>query len=170
MLGDTVAAARSPFSQQQQLHNWGASILRASLSYPFMTKLYARPWVAFLMSLQGISNVFLFGDPLNQGPANGAASGGTVTGGGQTGYILNTSSSGLTAGDWIQLGIRLYMVTSVSGGTLGIWPQIRESPADGTTVIITNTQGLFRLTKNDRKYDVSNQRVYSITFEIEEAI
>lgn len=169
-LSDTVAASRSPFSLQQQVYNWQASILRASVSYQPMNNAQALPWVAFLMSLQGISNIFQFGDPLNLGPQNPAAVAGSVTGSGQTGYSLITSSSGLNPGDWIQLGLRLYMVTSVSGGTLGIWPQIRESPAGGTTLVITNTQGVFRLTKNERKYSVNDAKVFGITFEIEEAI
>lgn len=170
MLGDTVAAARSPFSRQQQIYNWGASILGASLSYQPMKNSEALPWIAFLMSLQGIAGVFLFGDPLNTGPQNPGASGGTVSGSGQTGYTLATSSSGLAAGDWISLGVRLYMVTSVGGGSLGIWPQLRESPAGGTEVVIRNTRGLFRLAKNERRYAVNDAKIYGITFEIEEAL
>jgi hypothetical protein len=70
-------------------------------------------------ALRGRKNVFQFGDPLNLGPQNNAATVGTMTGSGQTGYALATSSSGFTAGDWIQVGVRLYHVTSatrVSGG------------------------------------------------------
>lgn len=169
-LGDTVAASRSPFSLQQQIYNWGASILRASLSYQPMNNAQARSWVAFLMSLQGIANIFQFGDPLNTAPQNPGAVAGSVTGSGQTGYVLNTSSSGLTPGDWFQLGLRLHMATSVAGGVLGIWPQIRESPVNGTNLVIQNTKGLFRLTKNERKYSVNDAKVYGITFEIEEAL
>lgn len=169
-LGDTVGANRSPFSLQQQLYNWNASILRASLSYQPMKNAQALAWIAFLMSLQGVSNIFQFGDPLNLGPQNPGATAGTVTGSGQTGYSLITSSGGLTAGDWIQIGLRLYMVTSVSGGTLGIWPQIRESPAGGTALVIANTKGLFRLMKNERRYNVNDAKLYGVTFEIEEAI
>jgi len=167
---DTVGAARSPFSQQQQIYNWQASLLRASVSYQPMNNAQARAWLAFLASLQGISNIFQIGDPLGVAPQNSAAAAGTVTGSGQSGYTLVTSSSNLTPGDWIQVGLRLYLVTSVAGGTLGIWPQVRETPPDGTALIISNTQGLFRLTKNDRKISVNDAKVYGITFEIEEAI
>jgi hypothetical protein len=170
MLGDTVAANRSPFSQQQQIYNWGASILRASVSYPAMLKTEGQPWAAFLASLQGIANIFQFGDPLNTAPQNVGVTPGAVSGGGQVGYTLVTTSSGLAPGDWIQIGLRLYMVTASFMGTLGIWPQLRESPTDGTGLVVTNTQGLFRLTKNDRKYSVNDAKVYGITFEIEEAI
>jgi hypothetical protein len=169
-LDEVVGAARSPFSQQLQTMDWGQSVLRASLSYPFMPPTIVKPWKPFLMLLRGKLNVFQFGDPLNVGPQNAGATAGTVTGSGQTGYALNTSSSGLLPGDWIQLGLRLYHVTSVSGGALTIWPPIRESPADGTSLIITNTQGLFRLTKNSTKLIVDEERFTSITFEIEEAL
>lgn len=169
-LNDTVGSVRSPFSLQQQISNWGASILRGSVSLPPMQKGLARPFVAFLAAAQGIASVFSIGDPVSTGPANPGATAGTVTGSGQTGYVLDTSSSGLLPGDWFSLGLRLYMVTSVSGGILGVWPQIRESPAGGTPLVITNTQGLFRLTKNERKFTQSVGGIYSITFEIEEAL
>ena len=169
-LSDVIGAARSPFSLQQQTQDWQQSILRASVSYPPMSIAQAIPWVVFLMALRGIENVFMIGDPQNLGPQNPAAVPGTVTGSGQTGYSLNTSSANLTPGDWIQIGQRLYRVLSVAGGVLGIWPPIRESPADGTALIINNTQGLFRLTKNDRGYTVNAQHSYSFTFEIEEAL
>ena len=169
-MGDTVGSARSPFSQQQQIQQWNASLLRASVSYQPMTDPQARPWLAFLAALQGVANIFQFGDPVLTGPQSPAAVAGAVSGANQTGYTLNTTSSGLTLGDWIQIGLRLYLVTSVAGGALGIWPQIRETPADGTPLVITNTQGLFRLTKNQRKISVNTARHYGITFEIEEAI
>lgn len=169
-LADTVASSRSPFSLQQQIYNWNASLLKASVSYQPMYDSQARPWMAFLAACQGTASIFQFGDPMLTVPQNPAASGGSVTGSGQTGYVLQTSSSNLTPGDWIQIGLRLYMVTSAAGGTLGIWPQIRESPAGGTSVLITNTQGLFRLSKNQRGYTVNESHVYSVTFELEEAI
>jgi hypothetical protein len=170
-LADTVGAARSPFSRQQQIQNWSAAIWSASLSYAAMQYLEALPLITFLRNTQGKANVFMFGDPQNLGPQNPSASAGAVSGSGQTGYQLITTSSGLTPGDYFQLGVRLYAVTSVLGGTLGIWPNIRESPASDTALILTNTQGLFRLSSNVRKYSVKpGQMVKPIIFEIEEAI
>lgn len=169
-LDEVVGATRSPFSQQQQTNDWGQSVLRASVSYPFMPASVVAPWRAALMALRGILNAFQIGDPLSTRPQNVGATAGTVTGSGQTGYVLNTSSSGLLPGDWIQLGVRLYCVTAAGGGALSIWPPIRESPAGGTNLIITNTQGLFRLTKNSTKIIVDDERFASITFEIEEAL
>jgi hypothetical protein len=169
-MNDVVGSARSPFSLQQQIYQWNQSILRASVSYQTMTASAAKPWLVFFALLQGISGVFSIGDPANTGPQNSGATAGTVSGSGQTGYSLVTTSSGLLPGDWIQIGLRLYMVTSSSSGTLGIWPCIRESPTSGTALIINGTTGLFRLQKNSRKYSVRPGKVYSISFEIEEAL
>jgi len=171
-MADNVGIVRSPFSWQRQLQGWNQAKLAASLSYPFLTNAQMTYWRVFLASLQGVANAFQFGDPMNQGPQNPGATAGSVTGSGQIGTTLITSSSGLTPGDWFQIGYRLYMVLSVSGGTLGIWPPIRESPAGGSNLIIHDTQGLFCLTKNERGYGVSvdNGRNYSLVFEIEEAL
>jgi len=168
---DVVGSAQSPFSLQRQIQVWGAAQIRASISYPLMPTKQAAPWRAFL-ALANMGSVFSIGDPLNQSPQHVGATGGTVSGSGQTGFFLSTSSSNLTPGDWIQIGLRLYLVTSVAGGYLGIWPQIRESPASGSSLIITNTTGLFRLMKNQRKIGVSveNGRNWALDFEIEEAI
>src|SRR5262249_7730915 len=115
-LDDVIGEAKSPFSLQKQVQDWGAAILRASLSYQPMSATDARAWVAFLMACRGVGSVFQFGDPVNKGPANPSATAGSVVGSGQTGFSLVTSSSGMTAGDWFSLGVRLYMVTTVSGG------------------------------------------------------
>jgi hypothetical protein len=170
-LSDVVGAARSPFNNKQQIFYWGQGLMRASLSYPKMTNAQALPLITFLRDVQGITKIFQFGDPKRTGPQNPAAAAGVVSGANQTGYTLITTSSNLTPGDWIQLGLRLYSVTEVAGGTLGIWPNLRESPADGTDLVIANTQGLWRLTKNERRYtDSSALNVDPITFEIEEAL
>lgn len=169
-LMDVVGVNASPFSLQKQFQDWGQSRLSASVSYQPMTAAQAAQWEVFLMACRGPLSVFQIGDPIRLAPQNSGASAGAVSGSGQTGYTLVTTSSGLTAGDWFALGVRLYRVTSVSGGTLGIWPPLRESPTSGTALTIVNTQGLFRLVKNDRKYSVNEMRIYGFTFECEEAL
>ena len=84
-LSDVIGSNRSPFTLQQQVYDWGQAILRASLSYQPMLPPQSAAWEAFLMNCQGINNVFLFGDPLRLAPINAGATGGTVTGSGQTG-------------------------------------------------------------------------------------
>ena len=171
-LGDIVGAAPSPFSYQQQIQSSDAAKMRASLSWARQSNADAMPLLVFLRQTQGIANIFLFGDPKRTAPQNPAAVGGAVSGSGQTGYtLLVTGSSDLTPGDYFSLGLRLYFVVSVDGGTLGIWPNLRESPTDGTDLVLVNPQGLFRLTKNQRKFiDDDALTVAPITFEIEEAL
>lgn len=167
---DVQGSNRSPFSLRRQIYDWQQSILRASVSFAPMSEAQALPWIVFLLALRGINGVFLFGDPRRTTPQNGGATAGTVTGSGQTGYELVTSSTNLTPGDWFSIGVRLYRVLTVSGGTLGIYPPIRESPVSGSDLVIVNPQGLFRLTKNQRKYSEKEGGIYGFTFEIEEAL
>lgn len=169
-LSDIVGENASPFSAQSQFQDWQQSRLRASVSYQPMNDAQARPWLAFLMACRGKLSVFSFGDPLHLTPAVAGYTAGAVSGSGQTGYVLVTTSSGLSPGDWLSLGLRLYMVTSVTGGTLGIYPPLRESPASGTDLVVVNTTGLFRLKTNVRKYTENELKLYGITFEIEEAL
>ncbi|MDE2105674.1 MAG: hypothetical protein KGL39_51075 [Patescibacteria group bacterium] len=168
---DLSGATLNPFTGQQQTQDWQNARLEASLLYQKMTNSQAIAWAAFLHSLRGRVNAFQFGDPLNRGPQNPAAVAPTVSGSGQTGFLLNTvGGSGLMPGDWIQIGYRLYRLTSVNQGQLGIWPNLRESPANGTPIQIQNTQGLWKLKANDQKFSVKETKLYGFTLEIREAI
>jgi hypothetical protein len=179
---DTVAMSVSPFTGQQQIQDWQASMLAASISMPPLTHAQAQDWIAFLMELRGQANVFQFGDPLATAPRGSGAGTPLVDGGGQKGYTLAlkgwaASAAGvLLRGDWIQIGYRLYrtMATANADGAgkvvLKIWPQLRESPGDGDALILTNTKGLFRLQQNARKWSITASRTYGMQFEIMEAL
>jgi hypothetical protein len=80
---DTVAVSISPFTGQQQIQDWQASYLEASISMPPLTHPQARDWIAFLMSLRGQANVFQFGDPLAASPRGSALGTPRVDGAGQ---------------------------------------------------------------------------------------
>lgn len=181
-LQDLVASVDNPFTGQQQLQDWQASYIEASVSMPPLTGKQAPAWIAFLMSLRGTLNVFQLGDPLLTAPQGSAAGTPLVNGGSQTGFTLATkgwtpfASGVLLPGDWIQIGYRLYrnLATLNADGsgyaTASIWPQIRESPADGTALVLNNTQGLFRLKANSRKYSMLSNRTYGLQFDIREAL
>jgi hypothetical protein len=138
---DAVASTTNPFTQSQQILDWGASLLEATITMPPLTDEQARAWAAFFMQTHGQANVFAFGDPLATFPLGTPSGTPVVNGGTQSGYTLASrgwmasTSDLLLAGDWIQLGPRLYRnlddVTSDGSGnaTLNIWPQIRETPA-----------------------------------------
>lgn len=174
---DMVAISQSAFSGQQQIQNWNSSWLEASVNMPVMTPTLFREWQAWLMGLKGQSAVFQLGDPILAHPRGTGLGTPTVVGSGQTGYTLATTgwsgANALLAGDFIQIGYRLYTnLVAIGAGsqTLTIWPQIRESPLNGTPIVIHNTQGLFRLKSNSRKWSLNGQRYYSFGFEIREAL
>lgn len=58
---DAVAASVSPFTFQQQVQQWSGSYRKASVSMPAMSDATAQAWVAFLVALDGVANVFQFG-------------------------------------------------------------------------------------------------------------
>ena len=181
-LQDIVASVDNPFTAQQQFQDWQASYLEASVSMPPLTAAQAPAWIAFLMSLRGTLNVFQMGDPLRSTPQGSGAGSPEVNGANQVGYTLATkgwtaSASGvLLPGDWLQIGYRLYnnlgIVNADGSGnaTLSIWPQLRESPTDATAIVLNNTQGLFRLKANSRKYSMLANRTYGLQFDIREAL
>ena len=180
MAEDTVAVSVSPFTAQQQVQDWQAGHLSASVSMPALTNAQAQEWIAFLMALRGQANVFQLGDPLAVAPRGTGSGTPVVDGSGQTGYGLNlrgfAGAGVLLPGDWLQIGYRLYrnlLIANADGGghvSLSIWPQIRESPGDGTAVVLNNTQGLWRLSGNSRKWSITAARVYGMQFDIMEAI
>ena len=169
---DIVGVSTNPFTAEQQVMSWGgAAWLEISVSYQAMTYAQAQPWIALLMGLQGTANLIQLGDPL-QKPLNPLAMGGLLaSGAGQTGNVLVTSGGGnQSVGDWIQIGWHLHKITAIAGPSLTIWPPIRESPTDGQGIAITNTQGVWRLKANSRKWAVAVNKLYSISFELREAL
>ena len=90
------------------------------------------------------------------------------------GWTPNTSGI-ILAGDQIQVGYRLYLVcpdaNSGANGyaNLTIWPSIRETPANGTAVTLTNPVGLFRLADNRRVINWSPSRLTTLSVTAVEA-
>lgn len=58
---DPVAISISPFTGSQQVQIWASGWQEVSVSMPPMTQSQATAWVAFLVALQGVANVFQFG-------------------------------------------------------------------------------------------------------------
>ena len=183
---DVVGVSTSPFTGQQQVMDWQASWLEASVQMPPMAQGAAQAWISWLLQARGQAGVFQLGDPAGQSPRGNAltASGPVafVDGAGQSGYRLRTklwaanTPGVLLPGDWIQLGYRLYrnldQADADGGGnvTLNIWPQLREEPLNNLPVIVQNTRGLWRLKTNARKWSLGEARIYGLTFDIREAL
>lgn len=189
MATDVVSMAESPFTLSQQVVRHAGARWQANITIPSTKREDAEYWNAFLLRLRGRFGTFLLGDP-NAATSRGiaATTPGTpvVNGASQTGNELDidgcpTSRTGyLKAGDYIQLGAgataRLYKVledvdTNVSGEcTLNVWPDLRSSPIDDSTVVVQNAKGVFRLASNEASWSIDNAGIYSIAFGAVEAL
>jgi hypothetical protein len=186
---NAVAISESPFTFKQQVIAHQGQRWEAEITLPPQKRATAETWAAFLMSLQGSRGTFLMGDP-NAATARGSASttAGTpvVNGASQTGQSLTVdglpaSATGyLLAGDYIQLGggssATLHKVlqnvdsNALGQATIELWPYVRTSPADGATILVSNAQGVFRLTNNQADWSIDSASVYGISFAAVEAV
>lgn len=156
-----VAINRSPFSFAEQVFEHTGQAWEITVDLAPMKRTPAAPWIAALMSLNGRSGMFYFGDTAYRAPRGIGTGTPIVNGAGQTGYDLLTygwavSTTGIMkAGDWIQLGSgatqRLHMVMSDTNSnaagvaTLTLWPRVRAAFPDDTPITVTNPKGVFRL-------------------------
>lgn len=180
---ESVALSRSPYTFATQVQEHQGSAWSAEVTLPPMARADAEEWIAFLLSLRGQRGTFYLRDPLGITPRGSASGTPLVNGGGQTGNVLSTdgwstSVNGvLLAGDYIQLGTRLYKVledVNADGSgeaDITIWPSLRESPADNDTVITTDCKGLFRLSSNvNQIWNAEETRLYGASFTAVEAL
>lgn len=177
-----VAVSVSPFTAQQQAYQHQGQVWQAEITLPNMTRAQAEPWVSAFLQLNGRYGTFRLGDAAGRTPRGIATGTPLVKGASQTGQSLITdgwtpSQTGiLKAGDYMQIGDRLYKVLSDTNSngsgeaTFDIWPRLRESPADNAAITTSNCTGLFRLTSNEMPWEVGLGAVYSVSFSAVEAI
>lgn len=170
--------ARSEFTGQEQITQWPGEWLEVEASLPAMeTRLKAEAWTSMLTALRGRIGTFLLGPEKPARTPQGTASGVTVSGGAQLGTTITLAGSGaFVVGDWIQLGSgatsRLHKILAAGAvaGTHNIFPRLRESPGNGSSVVVTNPKGLFRLAEDAREWDIDVAKMYGIRFRAMEAI
>jgi len=185
---NAVGISTSPFTFSQQVYKHQGQRWEADVALPAMTRAEAEEWFSFLVKLNGRYGTFLLGDPHSapRGSAKDTAGTPVVNGASQTGSTLAidglpTSTTGyLLAGDYIQLGTgssaRLHKVvndvdTNSSGeATLDIWPDLRSSPADDATVVVSSAKGVFRLSTNETSVDINEIEHFGIVFAATEAL
>lgn len=177
---------QSPTTFVQQVIRHQGQRWEADISLPPMKRASAEEWIGFLLQLDGRNGTFLMTPPEALTPRGSAGGTPVVFGASQTGSTLaidggTVSTTGyLKAGDFIQLwtgsATRLHKVvkdadTNASGEvTVDIWPNLRESPADNATVVVTAAKGRFRLDQPIMDWSVNNASIFGITFGIVEAI
>jgi hypothetical protein len=168
-----VAQTASPFTAQQQVYEHPGSWWSAQFDLPTLTRAQAEAWIAFLLSLNGRSGSFLFGDPAGTAPLGSAGGSPIVNGAAQTGKSLNISglTGVLKAGDYFSIGSgltqRLYKNLTDQGPgvvTLDIFPRLRESPANAAPLTLTNAQGVFALAENLTSWSIDNAKLYGLSF------
>lgn len=185
---NVVGESVSPFTLGQQEQLWPGNMFTIDFTAPPMLAVQAEQWVSFLGLLYGKFGTFLMGDYNRltpQGPMSGAplVNGSNLNGSDQ--LLVRGATASVTnwavAGDYVQVTAsgmpqRIYKVlanaSSDSGGhvTLQIFPSIRESLSDGTTIVTSNCAGSFRLSENVVLPKIDRNRIYSISFKAKEAI
>jgi hypothetical protein len=135
-----------------------------------MTRESAGAWSSFFLNLDGGYGSFWFGDVFNPEPMGSALGVPVVDGSSNAGRVVDSrgwtaNTSGiLKAGDRIQIGNCLYQITkdvdSDSSGEapLLIWPRLRATPADGSTIVTSSPKGLFVLSNPDLVLSTINLR------------
>jgi hypothetical protein len=184
-MSDAVSVFSSPFTGVQQTQQWpGGDNWDATITLPPMYLSTAWPWEGFFAELRGRANIFQLGDRRNTAPL-GVGTGTPVVNTSSDNLPMTTSlvtngwtvstSNLLLPGDKIQVGYRLYKVceavSSDGGGnaTITVWPSLRETPTTGTSVILTNPVGIFRLTSNRRAIHWSPSQLTTCSFQAIEA-
>lgn len=182
---NAVAYSRSPFTFAGQAHAYPGQMWQADITLPPMRRVDAERWVAWLVSLRGQFGTFLLGDPSCSTPQGSAGGTPLVNGAAQIGNLINidgctpSQTGWLKAGDYVQFGSGsssslhkvLEDVNSDASGnvTLEIWPSVRTAPADNSTVVTSNAQGVFRLSSNEQSWSVNEASIYGMTFGAVEA-
>lgn len=139
----------------QMLHGQGWGLTLEILP---MERAEVAEFESFLLSLRGGAGTFRLGDPFQSLPL-GAATGTPVTSGATrgaealsvTGWTASTTGQ-LMANDKLEIAGHLYTVLATvdsdgaGAATVDVWPPLRESYEDGTTVVTSNARGTFALT------------------------
>lgn len=183
---DVVGVGESPYTLSQETYEHPGKRWSAEINLIPMKRADAELWVAFLASLRGRRGTFLMGDPVGRTPRGAATGTPLVKGASQTGGTLITDgwTAGVTGilktGDWIQLGSgsssRMHKVLQdadsdgTGNATLELWPGPRTAPADNAAITVADCKTVWRLSSNERRYDIATAQIFGISFSAVEAL
>lgn len=184
-----VGVVTSIFTGEQDVQEHAGQFWTGDLAWPAMKRATAEEVLGFLFKLNGRLGTFLMEAP-NGGTPRGTASSapGTpvIAGASQTGNALNIdgcpagAATYLLVGDYIQLStginsklhkvLNTVVVDSAGAATIDIWPNLRSSPVDASTVVVDGALGAFRLATNTMAHDIDEAAFYGISVPFVEAI
>ena len=141
-------------------------------------------WMSLLAELEGMTGRVYIGDPLGKTPrgtAKDTPGAPLVNGASQAGSTLVIDGTPLSATGWLLRddyihvdlpsgGRSLHKATAdvdtdgAGNATLPIKPALRESPADGQAVAVSNTTCVMRLLDDDQARWQERGRMYEIAF------
>lgn len=165
----SVTVAESPFTFEQQAHDFGGARWEAQITLPPLNHTEARSVEAFLIGLKGRSGTFTFGHPLhNISKSITLTSGSTVNS-----ETISVGGDAVTAGNYFQIGNYLYIVTedfAGSTGSMSIQPPMRQALASGTALDFVLPTSTWRLAANDIGWTTGLSSLYSFTIPCVEAL
>lgn len=180
LMTDTQSTTRNPFTQTSEVFDWGREIWRAEVRFSRRQKAAAAAVRGFLGKLRGRAETFYLGDPAAATPQGTQTADFVLASGASAGdrtlSVTMDASATLLAGDYLQLGDRLHLVTDdatadgLGAATLNIWPAVREAQSPGATVKSTNARGAWRLDESSRRYTVQPAGFYTLALNLVEAI
>ena len=182
-----TSVTQSPFSGAPQVYSHPFALWNGTYTLPPMKREKASEWIAFMMKLKGREGTFYAYDPDAKEPQGKVTTSVTLNGAiavGDTSIDVDCSNNNLTdafkAGDYIQIGTgsnaRLYMITddantnSTGGATLEIQPPVKKASASGSTVVVDNPVGVFRMDSDDLGWDANHVSVFGISFSFTEVV
>lgn len=178
-LRSAAAVATSPFTGTQQVQDWGGAWWEFEIDLAVQQDQAGRQVSAFLASLRGPVNTFVFRDAFIRNPLGLGTP--LVNGSGQVGGTLvcdGWTGTGLRAGDFFSLGTgtatRLHQVIldappTAGAATLQFVPPLRSSPANNAPLNVVNPGVLLRLTA-PAPSEIGLADLYRFTISAREAI
>lgn len=170
MVGNT-AVHRSPLNNAEQVLRRPGGYWEFDFTLPKMDRATAAAWQGFLAALDGVYGTFYAADPDATSP-RGTISG-TVTATATANALtatLSGASGTLKAGDWLQVGDELKMVTvDWTAGALDVWPAFRAAHS-ASDVVYSGPKGIFRLIEDGAGWSTDRLVRYGLTFSAREVI
>ena len=163
-LRSATAISQSPFTYDQQVYQHQGVRWEAEIQLPPLKRSDAKQVEAFFASLRGQATTFTLGNPLHNTTATGTGTGAINA------TTLTGTFTGVTAGDYFQIGTALYIVTEATSGTsINIMPPLRAA-ASSASLDFTLPKGTWRLATNEIGWSIDQASLYGFTFACVEAI